>query len=430
MTAGRADASRTHAPVPGRGSDRSGAHPRPLGTTGAMALYVGAVLGPSLMLIPGLAADIAGPASVVAWGMLILLSGSFAWVFAGLGVHIPHGGVTAYATAGFGPRAGRVMTWCFVAGAFVGTPYVCVIGGSYFTALFGLGRIGAALAAAALLAAVVTLSAVGARVGVRVQVVLVLVMIAIALVAASGTALRGHVDNWTPFLPHGWAAVGTAASLVAIGFFGWEATSPLIGRMAHPARQLPRVVAVAFAVTSLVYLAVVISTISVLGDHAGPAPLAALLDAVVGRAGPVLAAIIAIVLTLAASNAYLAGAVATVRLATPRRPVAATRWFYVAISTGGVLGLAAYALGLLDLQLIVQLPTALSLAIYLVCSVAAARILHGAVRVVASACAVLVVVLLVFTGWAVIAPIAVSAAAILTRGRARGDVRRSDADGG
>ena len=52
-----------------------------LSTPAGIALYVGALLGPSLLLLPGLAARIAGPASLVAWLVLLVLSGLLAWVF-------------------------------------------------------------------------------------------------------------------------------------------------------------------------------------------------------------------------------------------------------------------------------------------------------------------------------------------------------------
>ena len=42
-----------------------------LSTRAATALYVGAVLGPGVLLIPSLAAEAAGPASIVAWAAQI-----------------------------------------------------------------------------------------------------------------------------------------------------------------------------------------------------------------------------------------------------------------------------------------------------------------------------------------------------------------------
>ena len=53
------------------------------------ALYIGAILGPGLLLLPGLAAAEAGPASILAWLGLLGLSGLFAVVFSALGRRIP-----------------------------------------------------------------------------------------------------------------------------------------------------------------------------------------------------------------------------------------------------------------------------------------------------------------------------------------------------
>jgi hypothetical protein len=60
-----------------------------LTTSRGAALYIGAILGPGLLLLPGLAAAEAGPASIIAWIALLGLSGLFAAVFSALGRHSP-----------------------------------------------------------------------------------------------------------------------------------------------------------------------------------------------------------------------------------------------------------------------------------------------------------------------------------------------------
>ncbi len=54
----------------------------PLSVPRASALYIGALFGPGLLLLPGLAAQQAGPASIIAWVALLGLSAIFATVFA------------------------------------------------------------------------------------------------------------------------------------------------------------------------------------------------------------------------------------------------------------------------------------------------------------------------------------------------------------
>ena len=71
--------------------------PPRLGVASGAALYVGAVLGPGVLLLPALAAQAAGPASVLAWAGLLSASLAIAVTFAALGVRHPvAGGAAAY----------------------------------------------------------------------------------------------------------------------------------------------------------------------------------------------------------------------------------------------------------------------------------------------------------------------------------------------
>src|ERR1700757_2114924 len=106
----------------------------------ATALYIGALFGPGLLLLPGLAAQQAGPASIIAWVALLGLSAIFATVFAALGGKVPGAaGAAGYAAAGLGRRAAAMTRWWFLAGVIAGAPIVCLIGASYVTAMTGGG---------------------------------------------------------------------------------------------------------------------------------------------------------------------------------------------------------------------------------------------------------------------------------------------------
>src|SRR6266516_1451093 len=85
----------------------------PLSVPRASALYIGALFGPGLLLLPGLAAQQAGPASIIAWVALLGLSAIFATVFAALGRKVPGAaGAAGYAAAGRGRRADRLPHRC------------------------------------------------------------------------------------------------------------------------------------------------------------------------------------------------------------------------------------------------------------------------------------------------------------------------------
>ena len=421
----------SRAPLPSSPGLPSPPGPAGLTTARGAALSIGALLGPGLLLLPGLAAAEAGPASVLAWAGLLVLSGLFAVVFGSLGRGFPSaGGVIGYVRAGLGARAGAIAGWSFLAGVIAGAPVVCLIGAGYVTELSGGGRLGRALIAALLLLAVMMLAAGGLRASATAQLLLVGLLLAVVVVAVAASARWSHAANWTPFAPHGWPAVGHAASTLMLSFVGWEAVAPLTTRFTDPARQLPRVIGSALVVTSVLYLALAIATISVLGAGAGSAPLAALLRDAAGPAGSVAAAVAAVVLTLGAVNAYVTGATEmAAELTEPRDARAAAgpvSWpagraarpaprFLAAIAVSGVALISLYGLGLVSPAALVAIPTTLFLVVYLGCMTSAARVLRGPARLAAALAAAIVAVVLGFCGWALLAALAVVLAAC--RGR-------------
>jgi amino acid efflux transporter len=385
-----------------------------LTTSRGAALYIGALLGPGLLLLPGLAAAEAGPASILAWLALLILSCLFAAVFSALGRHNPSaGGVIGYVTAGLGPRAGLATGWMFLAGVVCGAPIVCLIGASYVTDLTGGGQLARAAVAAALLLTVVGLAAGGLRASAAAQLVLVSLLTVVVIVAAGGSAGAARAANWTPFAPHGWLSIGSAAATLMFSFVGWEAVAPLTTRFADPGRQLPRVVAIALAVTTALYLGLAIATIGVLGPRAATdVPLAGLLSHAIGAAGPDIAALAAIVLTLGATNAYINGAAAMAGQLTRaasggRGPVLR---LLAAITAAGLLLITLYGLRIVSIAALVAVPTALFLAVYLGAMTAAARVLRGPVRLAALPAALAVTAMLGFCGWALAVPAAVALA--------------------
>jgi amino acid efflux transporter len=391
------------------------AGPPHLTTARGAALYIGALLGPGLLFLPGLAAAEAGPASILAWLALLVLSGLFAAVFAAWGLHSPSaGGVIGYVTAGLGPRAGLVTGWAFLAGVVCGAPLVCLIGASYVAELTGGGQLVRVAVAAALLLTVVGLAAGGLRAGAAVQLVLVAVLIVVVVVASAGSAGSARAGNWTPFAPHGFLSIGSAAVTLMFSFVGWEAVAPLTTRFMNPRRQLPPVVAITLAVTSALYLGLAVATISVLGPRAATdVPLADLLSHALGPAGQDVAMAAAIVLTLGTTNAYINGAAAMAgQLAHVRPGGGASRPLLRLLSAITAVGLSLitlYGLRVVSTAALVAVPTALFLAVYLGAMVATARVLHGLVRLAALPAALAVTAMLTFCGWA----LTIAAAVIL-----------------
>jgi amino acid efflux transporter len=320
-----------------------------------------------------------------------------------------------------------------------GAPLVCLIGASYVTDLTGGGTALRCLIAAALLLVVLVLASGGIRASTTAQLVLVTLLTAVIVAAVAGAAPAARDANWLPFAPHGWAAIGHAGATLMFSFVGWEAVAPLTGRFRDPARQLPRVIGTALAVTTVLYLGLAIATIAVLGRGAATdVPLAGLLTHAVGGAGRLVAAVVAVVLTLGTTNAYLSGAVTMASEFAGRRPSSADpsrdrsgrppgksseRRFLAVIGVAGAALLALYGAGLVQTPELVGVPTTLFVVVYLCCTLSAARTLGGTARGCAVAAFIAVAALLAFCGWALAFAAAVAVAAALYGDRRPG---RSD----
>jgi len=274
------------------------------------ALSVGAVLGTGVITLPALAADVAGPASLVAWAALVLLSVPLAATFAALGARLPDtGGVSTYVRRAFGDRAAGAVGWCFYFAIPVGAPPASMMAGGYVADVVGGGRTTTLIVAAALLASTAAMNAVGLRLSGRVQLGLAVTLALLMVVTMSLALPHGDADHLSPFAPNGWGPVPTAAAVLVWGFAGWEAVAPLSAEYRNPRRDVPRATAIAVAVVGLLYLGLAATSLLVLGPATGQseAPLSDLMAVALGDGARVLTAVVAVLLTLGAMNAYFAG---------------------------------------------------------------------------------------------------------------------------
>ncbi|MEJ2855203.1 MULTISPECIES: APC family permease [unclassified Saccharothrix] len=262
------------------------------------AMYLGAVLGPGVLVLPALANRAAGPASLPAWVLLLVLSVPVAMSFAELGTRYPGGhGVAGFVGHAFGPRAQNTVAWWFYAvGVPVGVLGGALVGGQYVAHAAGGHPLlwGTLILAAAFLA-----NHAGFHVSATAQVLLVGLLTALVATAIAFRLPHVTTADFTPFAPHGWLAVGTAATVLFFAFAGWEAGSHLSGA-ADPRRATRRTL----VVVAVLYLGLAVTTVAVPGD----VPLAVLLEQTFGPAARATTAVAAVLLTFGAVNTYLAGA--------------------------------------------------------------------------------------------------------------------------
>lgn len=272
------------------------------------ALTIGAVLGTGVISLPALAAHAAGPASLLAWLALLLLSVPLAATFAALGSRFPDGGgVSTYARRAFGARAATVVGWCFYFAIPIGAPTAAGFAGAYVADSMGGGRQTQLVSTGALVLVVAAMNWFGLRVSGRVQLGIAGVLGALLLAATVVSLPHASTANLTPFAPHGWLAIGTAAALLVWAFAGWEAVTSLSAEYRDPVRDIGRATGIALGVVAVLYLGVAIATVTVLGSDTGKAPLSDLLVLGFGDLARPVTTVVAVLLSVGAMNAYFAG---------------------------------------------------------------------------------------------------------------------------
>lgn len=401
-----------------------------LGLARGVALYIGALVGPGLLFVPALAQRTAGPATIVAWLVLLVLCVPLAATFAGLAIRFPVAeGLAAYARAGFGERAGEVIGIWFLATVTVGIPANVMIGGLYVSDISG-GALGALPAAVVIWVGVLAANAAGLRWSSGFQLLLSLAVIALVGGAVFVAVPARITHAWTPFAPHGFGAVGTAAAELIWMFAGWETMAQMAGEFRKPKRDLPRAAALTLALIAVLYVGVALANTVVLGDDHSAVSLSDLIGIAFGRPGRALSAAVAVALTAGASNVYvgsaakLASALAQARVlpgwfadhaarTIPRAPL-------VLQALTGAGFLAALGAGVLGLDPLIRATAACTICVYVLALASAARILSGRLRVAALVALAMCAVVTVFSAFYLLIPALTALVALAaSRWRAR-----------
>ena len=394
-------------------------------------MYIAAVLGTGILVLPGLAAKAAGPGSIFAVVAVLILSVPLAGAFAALASRMPDsGGVATYVRKALGDTAARLAGYLFFFGVIIGAPVVGITAGRYLASIFGGDSTSVVVIGAVILALPFLSNLGGLRVSGKVQLGLTALLVVIIILVVALAVPAVDLANFEPLLPNGIAGVGLAISLLIWAVSGWEAVTHLAAEFKDPRRTIPLATLIAIVAVGAGYLGLQFVVIAVLGPEAGTSEvtLLALVATTAPGYGPAIIAAIALVVCLGVLNTY-AGAFAKLGAALGRDGDL-PRWFAKGAEAGGVprralflsmLVQAAYFTGAVltnfDLTTFILINTACMAVVYLLGMVAATRLLDrfsiGWWMAVISI--VLIVGLLVLAGAALIVPVAFAIVALIVK---------------
>jgi len=255
--------------------------------------------------VPGIAAGLAGPGSIVAWAVVAL---SACLVAFALGSVRPGAGATfsVLLVEAFGRRAGAGLVAMYVLASTFGIATIAAGLGQYL-AYYGVAEL--RVVEVAIVAAFLIVNLIGMTLSGRTENALSLVKVVaiVAIIVALLPAVRA--DNLRPFTVPSAPTLLSVAIIVYWPFTGFEISAIPVAETKDPRRIAPALLLVMVFVCA-VYLALNIALIGAVGSAdlaASPAPVAAAMGLVLPGSGPLVAAV-GIVTMLSALNAYIVGA--------------------------------------------------------------------------------------------------------------------------
>ncbi len=379
---------------------------------GAAFLGVGSMVGAGIFALLGQAGAVAGSAvwlSFLIAGVVATLQG---YAVAKLGATYPSsGGIVTFLLRGFGPgHLAAITSWLLYFASIIVTSMVAVSFGDYASSLLvgeGADPIWSHVLTSAVIVAVAAVNIAGATFIDKIQTWIVVILLAVFAVFIVVTLRQIDPSLLAPSTYPPAVDIVSSVALTFFAFLGFAVISFTGGDLPEPARNLPRAMYLALAVTVTLYVLVslgVFGTLTVDEVIAnGDTALAVAAKPALGQAGFAMMAIAAMLATSSSVNANIYAAVgSTAKLAESglfppvfghRAIVGGTRG--LTITTAVVLLLA----NLVDLSAIASLGSVVALGIFLIVSVAALKLrreTHSSLPMIIAAVMSTAVVLVVF----------------------------------
>jgi APA family basic amino acid/polyamine antiporter len=237
---------------------------RDLGFLEAYTIGLGTMIGAGIFVLPSLAAEQAGPASMVSFFIGGLISLLAALSLSELATGMPKaGGSYYYVNRALGPFFGSIVGLGMWAGlTFASAFYMIGFGqyllpglGEYLGFLSGHGEIGITVAALVMAAILTGVNYYGVKETGALQNVIVLTLVGL-IVAFLSLGFIGGPQIGTFLPPEGWPAVAATVGTVYVTFIGFEVIATSAEEIKNPSRNLPLSMIAAVVTPTLMYVGV------------------------------------------------------------------------------------------------------------------------------------------------------------------------------
>ena len=287
---------------------------RTLGFVEAMTLGGGTMIGAGIFILPGIAAETAGPASAISYAIAGFVALLAALSLSELATGMPiAGGSYHYVNRALGGLFGAVVGWGMWTGLMFASAFYMIGFGQYLVEpipfldgrvfIIGLGLVGLVLLLGVNYYGTEESSAFqNVTIGTETAIVLVFVAVGVFFI---------DPGNLEPFAPFGAGGVVATTGIVFISFLGFEIIATVAGEIKNPSRIIPLSMILSVVLVTILYVLVMLVSTGVipfesLGDS--PIPVSDVAVVYLGPAGVVAIVFAAIIAAISSSNSSILAA--------------------------------------------------------------------------------------------------------------------------
>ena len=283
---------------------------RTLGPFQVTASGIGIIIGAGIYVLLGTATESAGAGVWMSFGVAGLLSALTALSYAELASMYPSAGAEYEYTRHIAPEwVAFLVGWMMIIGLMIAGAAVALGFGGYFRHFVDVP---ARVVAVVVLVVTGGIASLGVQRAVRLTVALSVVQVA-GLVAVIVVGVP-HLGEHSIIGPTSATGVLAGAGLVFFAFIGFDEVITLAEETRDPYRTVPRALLIALAVSTVLYVAVAIAAVSVLGPHSLAHSSTPLADVMRTAIGPASADVMAVAAMIATVNTTLLVITAASRL--------------------------------------------------------------------------------------------------------------------
>lgn len=234
-----------------------------------VAYYFSTVVGVGAFIIPMQAAQIAGPASLISWALMLLLTYPIAMIYAHISQRYKvSGSVQKFLEDAGGVKFGKSMALYLVISAMFGNMLLAYYAGEYLMNLLDIDNSELLPILACIFLAVSCLfNLIQVGVSSKIQSISLVLICSVILAIVISAVPYYDTDNLEPFMPNGTGSIISAIIICSYAVVGWENVDAMAEEVKDPDKTYRKAIKIALLIIAVFYVFLAATVVLVLSPE-------------------------------------------------------------------------------------------------------------------------------------------------------------------